>query len=208
MKIDQSTLNNIIKPTFVISESKVRRNIQSMKSKALRSNAIFRPHFKTHQTQSVGEIYRSEGIKQITVSSIDMAKQFADLGWNDITIAFPVNIRQINDLKELAKQTKLNLLVESSEVVKILTNELANPIGIYIKIDCGYGRTGLNPDYSFDEIINIANLVGDSIHNLDGLLTHAGHSYTKSNDKKRQALDRSKLIMTSLKQKLEKSRNQ
>ena len=40
-----------------------------------------------------------------------MVKYFADYGWNDITIAFPVNIREFSEIEILAKRIILNVLV-------------------------------------------------------------------------------------------------
>jgi hypothetical protein len=42
---------------------------------------------------------------------LDMARFFADHGWQDITIAFPVNVRQLPALDSLAGRVRLGLLV-------------------------------------------------------------------------------------------------
>jgi len=39
-----------------------------------------------------------------------MAKYFADHGWKDITIAFPVNIREIGLIEKIRESCTLNLL--------------------------------------------------------------------------------------------------
>ena len=72
-----------------------------------------------------------------------MAKYFASHGWNDITLAFPVNILEINEINQLAKKIKLNVLVENREAAQILAEKITNPLGVYIKIDTGYNRTGI-----------------------------------------------------------------
>ena len=68
----------------------------------VRQNQVrFRPHFKTHQSAAIGEWFRAEGVAAITTSSVEMATYFAEQGWNDITIAFPANVREIDQINRL-----------------------------------------------------------------------------------------------------------
>ena len=40
-----------------------------------------------------------------------MAEYFAENGWNDITIAFPFNLLEIDKINELAGKINLNILI-------------------------------------------------------------------------------------------------
>ncbi len=164
-------------PTLLIDSKKVKRNIYRMQKKAERSGVIFRPHFKTHQSHFTGDIYRESGIGQITVSSVTMANYFAGYGWNDITIAFPLNILELEEINELAGRIHLNVLVESTFVIERLAQKTDASLGVFIKIDTGYHRTGLSSN-QFDEIDNILSVVeaSDLLH-FKGFLTHAGNTY-------------------------------
>jgi D-serine deaminase-like pyridoxal phosphate-dependent protein len=167
----------IDKPTLLIDADRARANIRRMAARARAGGARFRPHFKTHQSATVGEWFREEGVEAITVSSVDMAAFFAAHGWQDITIAFPVNVRQLAAIDELAGRIRLGLLVESLEVVRLLERKLTAPAGVWIKIDTGYGRTGIPADRG-GEVLELARAVAASRRlALRGLLTHAGHSY-------------------------------
>ena len=169
------------KPTLIIDTLKVRRNIEKMLRKTVESKVVFRPHFKTHQSAKIGEIFRKKGVDKITVSSVSMAEYFAHHGWNDITIAFPVNLLEINEINKLASTISLNLLVESSFSANILTEHITNPVGIFIKIDTGYHRTGIDPHNS-KEIDSITEIIKTTDYlQFKGFLAHAGHTYsTKS----------------------------
>ena len=90
--------SGISKPTLIIDASRAKANIQRMKAKAEAQGAVFRPHFKTHQSGVVGQWFRQKGIDRITVSSVSMASYFADHGWDDILIAFPVNLLEIKKI--------------------------------------------------------------------------------------------------------------
>jgi len=148
-----------------------------MSDKAKTHSVQFRPHFKTHQNAGVGELYRSEGIRKITVSSVDMAEYFMNLGWDDITIAFPVNIRQMDKINLIARKIKLNLVAESTGVVKYLDQNLKSKAGLFIKIDGGYNRTGII-HHDIENISEVVKASRDSSNiELKGFLIHSGHTY-------------------------------
>ncbi len=168
---------NIDKPTLLMNKNRVLRNIRLMNEKARKNNVRFRPHFKSHQSAQVGEWFRDCGVNAITVSSLDMAEYFMKYGWDDITVAFPVNILEINKINRIAKKIQLGLLVESGETIDALRNNITSNVNIWLKIDVGYHRTGIssnNPDL----VIKLVKEV-EKAEKLQfmGLLTHAGHSY-------------------------------
>ncbi|HDP99509.1 MAG TPA: alanine racemase [bacterium] len=171
---------NITRPVLLLDQQKAEYNLRLMFKKVENTGLSFRPHFKTHQSAEIGNWFRRLGIDKITVSSVSMAEYFADNGWRDITLAFPVNIREIDSINELAQKTKLNLLVESRGTVKYLDSHLKSTVDVWIKIDVGSFRTGI----AWDDHKGIKELAveirqADKLR-LSGLLTHAGHSYRAS----------------------------
>ncbi len=167
----------IKRPTLLLDKEKALRNIKRMADKAGSSRVIFRPHFKTHQSAGIGECFRARGVSAITVSSVDMARYFAGQGWKDITVAFPVNLRQIDDINELAESVHLNILLESMETVSFLKHNLRFSVDAWIKVDVGYGRTGI-PFKESARVVEIAKEMGEvSVLVFKGLLTHSGHAY-------------------------------
>ncbi len=165
------------RPTFLVDAKKVVQNIGRMQQKADVSGVIFRPHFKTHQSGAVAALFREAGIRQITVSSVSMAEEFARQGWDDITIAFPLNLREMDEVNRLAGLVSLNVLLESAFVAERLAKKAEVPEGVFIKIDTGYHRTGLTSE-NLDEIDSILSALATSefLH-FKGFLTHAGHTY-------------------------------
>ncbi|MCK4844638.1 MAG: alanine racemase [Candidatus Heimdallarchaeota archaeon] len=167
----------IITPTLLVDKEKVLANIEKMVNKANKNGIRLRPHFKTHQSVEIGNWFRKFNIEAIAVSSVRMAQCFAKAGWKDITIAFPVNILEINEINKLAKDITLNILVDSLEVVNFLHKNLETKANIWIKIDVGYHRAGISWE-DFDKILVLAEEIKKS-GNLSyiGILTHAGQSY-------------------------------
>lgn len=167
---------NIKKPTLIINIEICRRNIRTMSAKTIDQKVFFRPHFKTHQSAVVGEWFRDKGVTAITVSSVSMAQYFANHGWNDITIAFPVNILEINEINQLANRINLHLLIESEETTKFLKEKLTTECGFFIKIDTGYHRTGIAPS-NVSMISKVLQAAESPKLHFDGFLTHSGNSY-------------------------------
>jgi len=173
-------LIGITSPTLILDRKRCLENIRLMFDKAKRSDVIFRPHFKTHQSAEVGQWFRDAGTEAISVSSVRMAYYFANHGWNDITIAFPVNIREINKVNNLAGKIRLNILIVNREMISFLEKNLKYPVGIFLKIDAGYHRTGV-PAEDIQEIqATIDQLDGFDQLEFSGFLVHSGHTYKTS----------------------------
>jgi D-serine deaminase-like pyridoxal phosphate-dependent protein len=168
----------ITKPTLLIDQEKCEANIRRMIEKAEQAHAKLRPHFKTHQSAIVGQWFRKYGISAITVSSVSMASYFAHHGWRDICIAFPVNMREIDQITRLASFTSLSLLVESPYVVEQLGGMLQNVIEVYIKIDVGACRTGIPLDDTYSVLSVADHIKAQPKLKLAGLLAHAGQTYS------------------------------
>lgn len=168
----------VTKPTMLINEDRCKANINRMVEKANKSNVRLRPHFKTHQSLEIGEWFREQGVDSITVSSVDMAEYFASGGWTDITIAFPINIRQLNQVNALAAHTHIGIVVENVESLRQAVETIDNPVDYWIKIDSGSHRTGI----PWDDLKGAKYLIELARENpqfvFKGLLTHAGNTYT------------------------------
>jgi D-serine deaminase-like pyridoxal phosphate-dependent protein len=168
---------NINRPTLVIDKALCMSNIHNMVEKAHKHRIKFRPHFKTHQSATIGNWFRDTGVTSITVSSVSMARYFAQNGWDDITIAFPVNVLEASDINELAENITLNILVENVSALTMLKSKLTAKLGIYIEIDTGNFRSGIeiNRINQVDELISI--MKGCRFIEFKGFLSHSGQTY-------------------------------
>lgn len=179
----------LTEPTLLLDKNKCLANINLMVEKAASNNVVFRPHFKTHQSHEIGRWFRDAGVKRIAVSSMKMAAYFADDGWGDITVAFPVNVHEKERINTLAEKITLNLLVVSPENIDWLAREVKHNINLFIEVDTGQNRTGVLPGdtKSIDSILS--QLARHSHFKFSGFLSHGGHSYKITGD-------RSKIIST------------
>lgn len=167
----------ISRPTLLLDEKRCRANIRRMTEKARRNGIFLRPHFKTHQSHEVGRWFREEGVTACTVSSVRMAAYFAEDGWNDITVAFPLNFLEHEEINRLAARIQLNVLAVNGEALKGLVVKLTHAVGVFVEIDSGYHRTGVDPSdqATLDEILAV--IESSPLLRFKGLLSHAGHSY-------------------------------
>lgn len=180
-------MEDIAEPTLLLNEDICRSNIERMAAKSQNHGLRFKPHMKTHQSAQIGTWLADAGVEEITVSSVKMAKYFAENGWDNITIAFPSNIRQIKQINQLAEITALTLLLNSSATVKALDAELSSKVKAYIEIDTGSNRTGLKTSaiYEIKELISIIRAT--QYIEWIGFYSHPGHSYSaRSIDEIRQ----------------------
>ena len=194
--------DTLTQPTLILDEERCKTNIHRMCRKANEQGVVLRPHFKTHQSRIIGRWFRDEGIHKITVSSVGMARYYTEDGWKDITIAFPVNVRQINEIRELSAQIRLGLIVLDADTVDTLGKNLNHPVSIWIKIDVGTHRTGIDPalsdgiDAILDRLAQYPQLM------FNGFLAHAGHTYhSRSRTEVQRIYDHSLAALLDLKMK-------
>jgi D-serine deaminase-like pyridoxal phosphate-dependent protein len=163
-------------PALLVDETRARANIAAMCAKVKASNISLRPHFKTHQNVGVGRWFREAGIRQATVSSYDMAVQFADDGWDNLLIAMLVDPGDLTRLAALGRRLterngRLGLLVDTPEAARAVASAVEWPNAIHMKIDTGYGRSGID----WEDVPRVRETAAAA--DFTGLVTHAGHSY-------------------------------
>lgn len=182
---------------FLKLDSKIaKENIRKMAEKAAENKVEFRPHFKTHQSKKIGRWFKELNVQGITVSSVGMAEYFAEDGWSDITIAFPVNVLEIDRINQLAAKIQLRILVIDTEVISFLDAQLQHSIRVYIELDPKYGRSGIDMDDK-SKIAAITNAVQRSkkMH-FEGFYAHAGHTYKLRAEE--DVLELARSVLTSL----------
>jgi D-serine deaminase-like pyridoxal phosphate-dependent protein len=169
------TINDLATPTLLLDLDVLERNLEQMQAKADRLGVALRPHIKTHKCIEVGERQRALGARGIAVSTLPEARVFADHGFDDITWAFPLIFVRLEEVVELAQRITLRLVVDSAEAVRAL-EQTEQPLHVWLKVDCGYHRAGVDP--RSHTVVDLARAIHESrTLEFDGILTHAGHTY-------------------------------
>jgi D-serine deaminase-like pyridoxal phosphate-dependent protein len=169
------TIHDLPTPALLLDLDVLERNLRRMSGRAAAWGVAMRPHVKTHKSVEVAERQRALGIAGITVSTLYEARVFADHGFSDLTWAFPVILTRLVEVRELADRVTLRVVVDSPEAVDAL-ERLDLPLHVWLKVDCGYHRAGVDPESA--RAAELAQRLADSSTLLfDGLLTHSGHAY-------------------------------
>jgi D-serine deaminase-like pyridoxal phosphate-dependent protein len=167
----------IATPTLLLDKTLCRKHIERLSNKARVLGIHFRPHMKTPQSHEIARWLKDYHIDAITVSSLKMAHYFATDGWQDITVAFPVNIREIAAINELASKIKLQLCVENEAGIQALQQLVKHPVSLWLKINIGNNRTGLTVAQT-DRLRQLIQQIESSDKlQPEGFLGHAGQSY-------------------------------
>jgi D-serine deaminase-like pyridoxal phosphate-dependent protein len=171
----RQTLADLATPSLLVDADRLEANLGRMSARARELGVALRPHIKTHKCVEIGRRQRAFGIAGITVSTLYEAQVFADHGFTDITWAFPVILNRIAEARRLAERVTLRVVVDSPEAVRALA-ETRHPFHVWLKVDCGYHRAGVDP--ASDGALAVARAVADSgTLRFDGILSHSGHAY-------------------------------
>lgn len=166
-------------PALLLEKEKLMANITRMQASADRLGVALRPHLKTLKAAKAAEVLVAAGAHGITVSTLKEAAYFLEHGFSDITYAVGMSPNKLSEVAELmARGADLKIMTDYIDVASAIANE-ADRSGVSFKllveIDCGDNRGGLPSDS--DELLQIAELLANSVAHFQGILTHAGHSY-------------------------------
>jgi D-serine deaminase-like pyridoxal phosphate-dependent protein len=171
-------LTDIATPAFLVDRPTLVRNCTRMRDKARASGVGFRPHVKTHKCVEGARLQHGGATGPITVSTLAEAELFADAGFRDITYAVPIapaREKLARAAAIAARVERLGVLIDSDAALRAL-EEFDFTFDVFLKVDCGYHRAGVDPD-SPDSVRLALALARSERVRFQGLLTHAGHSY-------------------------------
>lgn len=174
------SLQKLKTPCLILDVERIRRNAQRVSEIASRNGVNLRPHIKTHKCLEVARIATEKHSGGVTTSTLAEVWAFAKRGFNDFTYAMPIESGKFAEAIEIVKSgVTLNLLTDDLETSMALNEAAQNSnvkLDVFLKIDCGYHRVGVEPNTP--EAVEIPKFIADSSNlNFAGILTHAGHSY-------------------------------
>lgn len=199
-------ISEISTPSLLLDVERVRRNAARIREFAQANNVRLRPHIKTHKCVEVARI-QTEGFDgAITVSTLEEARAFTKFGFSDITYAVPIEPGKFEAAALIVRDgIRLSLLTDDLETAHALESCAVKSdirFDVFLKVDCGYHRCGVEPETR--EAIEIPRAISNSDRlNFAGILTHAGHSYNvNTREEIVQIAERERDSMVGLKQRL------
>ncbi len=188
------TLDDLPTPALLLDLDRLEANLARMAARAQSLGVALRPHVKTHKCVEIAERQRSLGAQGLTVSTLEEARIFAEHGFEDLTWAYPLPLSRLAQLRTLPQQIRLGLVVDSDEAIAAL-EALGRPFAVWLKVDCGYHRAGVDP--SGPAAVALAERLHRSpVLTFAGLLTHSGQAYhARSQAERTQVAEAERRVM-------------
>jgi len=179
-------------PALLLHLDLVERNLERMAARARRLGVALRPHAKTHKCPELGRRQLDHGATGLTVATLAEAEAFARAGIADLTWAFPIDPTHIGHARRLARRVTLRVVTDDLQTAKALAG---SGLHVWLKVDCGYHRAGVDPDSSY--ALEVAReLSREDGLTFDGLLSHSGHAYkTRNQSEAAQVAEQERLAM-------------
>jgi D-serine deaminase-like pyridoxal phosphate-dependent protein len=173
-------MQQIKTPGLLLDIGRLKKNAERISEITRRNGVRLRPHIKTHKCIEVARIQTAGHDGAITVSTLAEARAFSKYGFSDITYAVPIEQGKFDEAVEILRGgVKLNLLTDDAETSRLLDGAAGKAgvkFDVFLKIDCGYHRCGVEPHTA--EAFEIPRQISDAVNlHFAGILTHAGHSY-------------------------------
>jgi D-serine deaminase-like pyridoxal phosphate-dependent protein len=166
-------------PAVLIDRKKAIRNIQRMRDAAKRNTLRLRPHTKTHKSPLVAKWQIDHGAAGICCAKLGEAEVFADAGFKDIRLPYPINPSNADRVIALLDRTRLSFIVDHPGVAKQWSEcmtRAGKDVDILVKVDVGFHRCGIDPD-SRDALAIVKEVASLKGLRFRGLLSHAGQTY-------------------------------
>jgi D-serine deaminase-like pyridoxal phosphate-dependent protein len=179
-------------PCLVVDRDVLDGNLSAMASHARDSGVLLRPHAKTHKCVEIARRQLALGAVGLTVATVGEGEVFADAGFADVFIAYPLwaaGARGVR-LRALAERVSLRVGVDSSAGVEVLARALAGTAAeVVVEIDSGHHRTGVTPELAGP--IAVAAQRGGL--RVSGVFTFPGHGYGPG-ERERAAADEARAL--------------
>lgn len=167
-------------PEIVVDLDIVERNARRLQSALDDRGVALRPHVKTHKSPDLARLQLAAGARGITVGNLGEAEVFADAGFDDIFVAYPIwaDGPKAARLRALHERAGLRLSVgfDSVQGARRLAAAIGasgKPLRVLLELDPGNGRTGARPSET-ESIVRAARDLGLDVA---GVFTHGGHAY-------------------------------
>jgi D-serine deaminase-like pyridoxal phosphate-dependent protein len=153
-------------PVLTADFDAVERNIAAMQAYCDEQGLALRPHIKTHKLPQIARLQLEAGACGITCQKLGEAEVFADAGFDDILISFPlIGEAKAERLAALARRAKMSVVGDSANVAECLAGVLANEgleVDFLVECDTGFARTGVQSPRAAAELATL-------VTSLDGL---------------------------------------
>ncbi|RFC43114.1 MAG: D-serine deaminase, pyridoxal phosphate-dependent [Verrucomicrobia bacterium] len=162
-------------PALLIFPDRVAANIRRMVQIVNGDTSRLRPHVKTHKMAEIMRMQIDAGITKYKAATIAEAELAAESGSADVLLAYqPVgpNIERLAKLREKFPQTSFAAIVDAESVLWALSRRFqADPLRVFIDVDCGMHRTGIPVGEAaglYWKAASTPGVIAEGLHVYDG----------------------------------------
>jgi D-serine deaminase-like pyridoxal phosphate-dependent protein len=161
-------------PYLAVDVDILDRNLAAMAAAARAAGTALRPHVKTHKCVEIARRQVALSGGGLTVATVAEAEVFADAGFDDLFLAYPIVAagRRADRLGALAARVALRCGVDSAAGAALLAHAVPG-LPVLVEVDSGHHRTGVAPEQAGD-VAAAARAVGLDVL---GVFTFPGHGY-------------------------------
>jgi D-serine deaminase-like pyridoxal phosphate-dependent protein len=161
-------------PYLAVDRTILDRNLTTMARSAEKRGLALRSHAKTHKCVEIARRQVALSGGGLTLATVAEAEVFADAGFTDVFLAYPVIASgpRARRLRALAERVTLRVGVDSADGAALLAAAVPG-LEVLVEVDSGHHRTGVLPDHAGD-VASAARAAGLQVA---GVFTFPGHSY-------------------------------
>ncbi|WP_411030710.1 alanine racemase [Spongiimicrobium sp. 3-5] len=206
---DIENIEDVDSPSIVLYEENLMYNLHEILAMAGGEVSMLMPHVKTNKMPKVIGLMISLGVKNFKASTIAEAEIAAKEGADGVLIAHQLvgpKIKRFGALTKRFPNTCFTTIIDNLDSAKRMNDEAIEQnviIGIYIDINSGMNRSGIELGLQLDELIiqinNLNNL------NLSGLHVYDGHLRDPDFQKRKDQIESGLQPITVLFQTLKKA---
>lgn len=170
----------LVTPRLVVDPDVLDDNIETMAKLAAARGLELRPHVKTHKCLPIATRQVAAGARGLTVATLAEAEIFADAGFRNLFIAYPLwaDGDRGPRVRDLSQRIALRVGIDSAPSAVRLAQAVdadraGNDVEVLIEVDSGQHRTGVAPS----EVAAIATAAQRAGLSVLGVFTFPGHAY-------------------------------
>ncbi len=169
---------------MLVDRPRAERNLARMQAAVTARGLRLRPHAKTHKSTEVGRQQIAGGAIGICCAKLGEAEVFADQGFDDIRLPYPLNPVNAERVADLLNRSNVSFILDHWEVARGWSEAMhreGRAVDVLVKVDVGFHRCGIDPARpdAAEFVARVAALPGLQFR---GLLSHAGHGYGASSE--------------------------
>ena len=186
-------------PAAVVVLEALQDNIERMQAFASGHGLDLRPHVKTHKCVEIGKLQVGAGAAGITAGNVGEAEVFADAGFDDIFIAYPLwpSGTKPGRIRKLAQKVRLKIGVDNVAAIDALADLMGDEperLQVVVEVDCGARRSGAAPELAGD----LAQAARKRGLVPTGVFTYPGHGSAGVDSRERAARDQQSALETAV----------